>query len=145
MMLFHKYRDERRQREQTPSTGYGQGRQAVACPSSRLDRLLRLLGIIAPFVTGAGLLFTTINSYVLTCILIGLVSAILLRSRWTLLVVPLAFITGWAISFVIFASIGVGAKLAISFPSLFAEVVIVLFGAVLGYLIDRWLERRQSR
>jgi hypothetical protein len=84
--------------EQTPPPVDQKQKSTSASSWRGWSRLLRVLGVVVPFVGGFTLSFPNplpLSVYLLEPILLGIVAAGLLRSWWAMLVVPVALSVGF--------------------------------------------------
>jgi len=108
---------------------------------------LRVLGVVVPLVGGFALMFlqspdeASWNVFLLLVVLVGVVSAALLRSWWAILIVPVALDLGHALS----ESFQYGFDTFV--PSLVFGVVLLLIvlveiGVLIGIPIGKRIEQR---
>ena len=127
-------------------------------PSRRAwSRLFRVLGMVVPLVTSFACAFIDLSLLTMTIpFLLGLVSAGLLRSWWSIFIVPIAFSMGLVLSSIFLGS-GVflssmanpvfAGPPAFAFLAVFGIVPLVIGAAIgtpIGMMIGRLLRKRAT-
>lgn len=78
---------------------------------------------------------------VLLPLISGLVSALLLRSWWTLAIAPAAYIVGEILALLVFVGVP---QLWLGVYSLLLVDLLVIIGAVVGTFFGTWVEQRRQ-
>jgi hypothetical protein len=108
---------------------------------------LRILGVVIALVSGFALLFlqtpdeASWNVFLLLVVLVGVVSAALLRSWWAMLIIPIAFDLGHALS----ESFQYGFDTflpSLVFGVVLLFIVLVEIGVLIGTPIGKKIEQR---
>ena len=117
------------------------------------SRLFWALGVIVPLVAGLPIAFlqtpdeTSWNVFLLLVILVGIVSAALLRSWWAMLIVPVAFSVGLSLSQSFAYGFDKFVPGLLNYITLFFIVLVeigVLIGTPLGKMIEQRLQQRAT-